>query len=235
MKRFLFIIALLCHLFTAGAQTDNSRLSKPAQSTAPALSQPSGNYGAHDYVDLGLPSGTLWATCNIGASTPEGYGDYFAWGETKPKSIYNWSTYFDTSGGGMIFKKYNIVGGKTELDSEDDAAFMTWGNGWCTPSDLQFTELRKNCRWTWTSLNGVNGYVVASKVNGNSLFLPAGGYLEDKSPYGANLGGNYWSRTLDPYYSGNAYFLAFDDENFVWGGYHRNIGRNIRPVRISAL
>ena len=84
----------------------------------------------HEWVDLGLPSGTKWATCNVGASKPEEYGDYFAWGETKPKSTYDWRTYFDTDDVGKTFKKYNINGGLTELQPEDDAATANWGSGW---------------------------------------------------------------------------------------------------------
>ena len=145
--------------------------------------QPDPQPDDHDYVDLGLPSGTLWATCNVGASSPEEYGDYFAWGETEPKDTYDWWTYFDTEDDGSTFKKYNNDGGLTELLPEDDAATVNWGSGWQMPSLDQIDELI-NCNYTtteWTTLNGVNGRKVTSRSNGNSIFLPAAGDRYDTS------------------------------------------------------
>ena len=125
----------------------------------------------HEYVDLGLPSGTLWATCNVGASKPEEFGEYFAWGETKPKDKYDWSTYkwcdgsyntltkygFDNG-----YDKYGIVDNKERLDPEDDAATANWGVDWCMPSKEQFKELYNSSYTTteWKAVNGVNGYIV---------------------------------------------------------------------------
>lgn len=191
------------------------------------------NGGTHEYVDLGLPSGTLWATCNVGAASPEDLGDHFAWGETQPKSTYNWSTYFDSEGGSSeTFKKYYNNGGKTELDLEDDAAYVNWGEGWRMPSIDQLEELvdNNNCSWTWTIMKGNKGYLVESKHNGASLFLPA---------YGSN--GYYWSRSLRTsfpsgmLFSNTAYYLSFLSSSFgLYGGRYRYYGINVRPVRVSA-
>jgi hypothetical protein len=162
-----------------------------------------------------LPSGTLWATCNVGANSLEEYGDYFAWGETTPKSTYNWSTYFDTDNGNT-FKKYNNYGGLTELLPEDDAATVNWGSVWQIPSFAQIQELcNSNYTMTeWTQLNGVNGRKITSKSNGNTIFLPAAGYRNSTSYDNAGSEGYYWSRSLDTYYSNSAFDGYFYLANF---------------------
>lgn len=188
----------------------------------------------HEYVDLGLPSGTKWATCNVGASSPEEYGDYFAWGETVPKDYYDWSTYFDTDGGGSTFKKYNNNGGLTELQPEDDAATANWGSPWRMPSPDQIKEL-SDSRYTateWTQVNGVNGRKVTSKSNGNSIFLPAAGDRWVDSLYDAGSYGNYWSSSLYPSYDGYACYLDFGSGNWDWYNDGRGDGRSVRAVRV---
>ena len=158
----------------------------------------------NDYVDLGLHSGTLWATMNIGADAPEEYGDYFAWGETAPKDNYSWSTYKWCNGSEYTMTKYcldwyygynSFTDGKTELESEDDAAYVNWGQVWRMPTYDQLIELRSECTWTETTLNGVNGQLVTGP-NGKSIFLPAAGYRWNKSLHDAGSKGLYWSRTL---------------------------------------
>lgn len=142
-----------------------------------------GGLNGHDYVDLGLPSGTLWATCNVGAATPEGYGDYFAWGETQPKTTYNWSTYKYANGNYDQLTKYcnwfdygynGFTDDLTVLQPGDDAATANWGSGWCMPTREQWVELYQNTANIWTTQNGVNGRLFTAS-NGNSLFLPAAG------------------------------------------------------------
>lgn len=183
----------------------------------------------HEWVDLGLPSGTLWATCNVGADNPEDYGYYFAWGEVEPKSTYNWDTYFDSvNGSDSNFKKYYNGRGKTELDLEDDAAYMNWGEGWRMPSDAQLTELRTNCTWTWDSTK--KGYTVVGP-NKSSLFLPAAGYYGDSSLYGAGSGGDCWSRSLISSYSDSAYLVDFSLSCVSGINYYRCYGLSVRPVR----
>ena len=199
--------------------------------------------GEHAWVDLGLPSGTLWATCNVGASRPEDYGDYFAWGENEPKDYYDWSTYKWCNGSDDTMTKYCInssysyngfIDGKTELDSEDDAAFVNWGEQWRMPTYDQLNELKTKCSWTWTTRNSVNGQL-ATGPNGNSIFFPAAGYrwldfLLDTSSFGY-----YWSRTLSTSSSGNSYHLSFFSGGHVGLGYSYSRGRGmtVRAVRVS--
>lgn len=203
----------------------------------------------HDYVDLGLPSGTLWATCNIGANSPEEYGDYFAWGETTPKNRFYWDNYkwiindandyrgwtkycLDLSFG---YKGYHDD--KTELDPEDDAATANWGSSARMPSEEQIQELVNYCTWEWTLTNGVYGQLVIGP-NGNTIFFPAAGarWIEQLNSVGDC--GHYWSRSLFideieylPHY---AMILHFGLENVYCNDYSlRYVGYNVRAVRVS--
>ena len=188
----------------------------------------------HEYVDLGLPSGTLWATCNVGANAPEEYGDYFAWGETEPKDVYSWSNYKWCNGSHNTLTKYctesdyGTVDNKVELDPEDDAAYVNWGENWRMPTLDQQTELRTECTWTWTTQNGVNGYLVTGP-NGNSLFLPAAGglyaWLYDEGSWGY-----YWSHTLYCTLPYGAYGVSFSSDDVGWD--FRYAGHSVRPVRM---
>ena len=192
-----------------------------------------------DWVDLGLPSGTLWATMNVGASNPEDYGDYFAWGETEPKEVYNWSTYKWCNGSNTSLTKYctnsdyGTVDNKIELDPVDDAAYVNWGENWRMPSYDQLEELRTKCIWIWTTQKGVKGQLVTGP-NGVSLFLPAAGVRYDSSLGSAGSNGYYFSRTLDINYPRGAYLLGFGS----WGGnWHydesnRMNGFSVRAVRV---
>ena len=194
-------------------------------------------------VDLGLPSGTLWATCNVGASRPEDYGDYFAWGETEPKDDYSWGTYKYCEGTEKTLTKYcsssmygyngftdNII----ELQPEDDAAIANWGDNWQTPSSHQFRELINSNYTTaeWTTENGVNGYKITSISNGNSIFLPAAGWYVGTNLIKAGSDFTYWSSLLTV---GNAWTPAYrlwnysDQISVTYG--ERNLGGTIRPVR----
>jgi hypothetical protein len=201
-----------------------------------------------NWVDLGLPSGTLWATRNVGASSPEDYGDYFAWGETEPKGYYGWETYkwagFDSDGNYYYLTKYNydiyngIVDNKTELVPEDDAAYVNWGSSWRIPSHDEFNELLGNCSWQTTTVNGING-LLGTGSNGNTIFFPAAGFRYDFT-LSDNVGsvGLYWTRTVHWYFSSGAHAFDFD---ISWGafwngameGYPRVDGFSVRPVRIS--
>ena len=186
------------------------------------------------YVDLGLS--VKWATCNVGATTPEGYGDYFAWGEKSPKSNYAWSTYKYCSGSSSTLTKYNTdssrgtVDNKTTLDLSDDAARANWGGSWRMPTKAEQDELQDNCIWTWTTQNGVNGCKVTSKTNGNSIFLPAAGYRGSASVLNGGSDGLYWSSSL---YEGNpsyAYTLYFNSGYEYCRSYGRNYGHKVRAV-----
>ena len=209
------------------------------------------NYNGHEYVDLGLPSGTKWATCNVGASKPEEYGGYYAWGETEEKSNYDWSTYKWCNGSYYTMTKYRTdsdngtVDNKTVLDPGDDVAHVKWGGRWRMPTEAELYELRNKCAWTWTTQNGVNGYRVTGP-NGNSIFLPAAGYRDGTDNSGRGSWGGYWSSSLDSYCSNDAYGLYFFDryyfdvfysdycidDNFYLPPYfcNRSYGRSVRPV-----
>ena len=201
-----------------------------------------------DWVDLGLPSGTIWATRNVGASAPEDYGDYFAWGETAPKDYYDWSTYkwhqgyYDANGayhsGYTKYCTYSYYGykgfvdNKTELDPEDDAACAHYPGG-RMPSLEQIKELCDNCTWQWTQRNGVDGQLVTGS-NGNTMFLPAAGYRWGESLYGAGSDGYYWSRTLSSDYPGTALGLYFYSGHWsYWSSNNRLFGHAVRAVRVS--
>ena len=171
--------------------------------------------GVHEYVDLGLS--VKWATCNVGASKPEDYGDYFAWGETKPKKRYSSSNYSYTSN-------------PTILPLSADAARANWGGSWRMPTRAEQDELREQCTWTWTTQNGVKGYRVTSTKNGKSIFLPAAGYRYDSSLNHAGRYGYYWLSSLNTGYSSNAYFLYFTWSSVVWYYYYRYYGLSVRPV-----
>ena len=207
-----------------------STAKKPAAKKAVRSSKPIPN-GA---VDLGLPSGTLWADRNIGANRPEGYGDYFAWGETSPKSEYNWSTYKYCNGSYDTRTKYNTkssygtVDNKTILDASDDAATANWGSNWRMPTLEEQRELNEKCKWSWTIQNGVNGYKVTGP-NGNSIFLPAAGYRNDSSVSNAGSHGGYWTAALDEGAPLHAWYMCFDPSCYGnIGTLYR--GRSVRAV-----
>ena len=143
-------------------------------------------------VDLGLS--VKWATFNVGATSPEDYGDYFAWGETEPKKTYSWATY--KWGTSSKLTKYNTTDGKTILDPEDDAAYVNWGDKWRMPSKEDVDELTQQCTWIWTTHNNVNGYKVTGP-NGNSIFLPTVGYKGAGPSYPAGEDGLYWTNTIE--------------------------------------
>ena len=174
------------------------------------------NINGHTAVDLGLS--VKWATCNVGATSPEDYGNYYAWGETSPKTSYtgdNCKTWAKSIGG---------IGG----DSRYDAATANWDSGWRLPTASEFDELIDKCTWTWTKLNGVNGYKVKSKKNGNSIFLPATGYYRGDTPCYQGSYGYYWSSTPDG--TCNAYYLCFDSGYHYTNWDNRYDGLSVRPV-----
>ena len=187
-----------------------------------------GSESNHEYVDLGLS--VKWATCNVGASQPEEYGDYFAWGETSPKSIYDWSTYKWCYGSSTSLIKYCTGDNKKQLDLSDDAARANWGGTWRMPTHDEWTELRQKCTWTWTTQNGVFGYKVTSKTNGRSIFLPAAPYRDDSSLYNAGSGGYYWSSSLYTVYSNEAMYVYFDSSYVDWSHGNRFRGFSVRSV-----
>ena len=200
---------------------------------------------SHEWIDLGLPSGTLWATCNIGSDNPEQYGDYFAWGETEPKDFYDTSNYKFNRGSGMM-TKYCTIGsfgssgktdGLTELLPEDDAATANWGSDWQMPSLAQVEELLDTFFTSskWTSLNDFYGTMITSKKNGNWIFLPASGFVEGNSIYRRDSFGSCWSRSLREDAPRDAYDWGFMWSGIFWGADRRYTGENVRPVRVGKI
>ena len=193
----------------------------------------SGIENGYTWVDLGLS--VKWATMNVGASSPEDYGDYFAWGETSTKSTYDWSNYKHyINGSSTPLTKYNTsssdgtVDNKTTLELSDDAAHVNWGGAWRMPTDAELTELREQCTWTWTTQNGVNGYNVTGS-NGNSIFLPAAGFRDSSSIGDAGSRGYVRSSSLstDPY---SAWYVGFGSSYVKRYTTYRYYGFTIRPV-----
>lgn len=195
----------------------------------------------HEYVDLGLPSGTLWATCNIGASVPEGVGDHFAWGETSTKEKYSWSTYkYGTLENGDESKltKYNSIDKKTTLDASDDAATVNWGGAWRMPTTNDVEELFSECTVIWTykyNSTGMSGRIFVGK-NGNSIFIPRAGVRIDSNLYEVGTTGLYWTSSLfeiedyRPFPDHVDFFSIYED--FLVGDVFvsRCDGLSVRPV-----
>ena len=190
------------------------------------------------YVDLGLPSGLLWATCNVGADNPEDYGEYFAWGETEPKDTYNWSTYQYCNGSYNTLTKYcnnsnygynGFTDNLTTLLPEDDAATANWGSNWRVPTKEEWQELYNNTTCTWTTQNSVNGRLFTAG-NGNSLFLPAAGYRYNSGLSDAGSSGYYWSSSLDTDGPNGAWRFGFYSGNYGMYRSGRSCGFTVRPV-----
>jgi hypothetical protein len=187
-------------------------------------------------VDLGLS--VMWATCNVGAEKPEDYGDYFAWGETEPKETYDWTTYKYCNGASRTLLKYcsdssygnnGFTDNKIMLESGDDAATVNWGGSWRMPTRDELQELLEKCTWTAITQNGVNGCKVIGP-NGNSIFLPASGYIDGTSPSYVGERGDFWASSLSLNSPRNAYNVFFRS-NVVNVTYsYRNYGRSVRPV-----
>lgn len=191
----------------------------------------------YETVDLGLPSGAKWASFNVGASSPEGYGYYYAWGETAPKAEYSWSTYrfgeersltkyCNTSGYG----KDGFTDALTQLEYADDVVRQMLGGNWVMPTHDDWIELKENCTWSWTTQNGVSGLLIVSKNNDNTLFLPGAGEKINNEVQESGQYGYYWSSS----YYGGPYgwgaYVRFDgllDHNSLYRPY----GMSVRPVK----
>ena len=206
MKKLFLIGTLLCVLCYSGSGSTRN-------------AGPANVHEGHEWVDLGLPSGLKWATCNVGASNPQDYGDYYAWGELSTKDEYtesNCSTYEKQIG--------NISG-----NPQYDVARNKWGGSWRMPIKAEFKELIENCTWEWTTKGGHKGYKVTGR-NGNSIFLPAAGYRNGADTFYAESDGYYWSAT--PYETDTqyAYRLYFNSGNRFTLWYYRCRGYSVRPV-----
>ena len=186
------------------------------QQAAPVAVSTTGNtINGHEYVDLGLS--VKWAACNVGASSPEDYGNYYAWGETATKAKYTESN----------SKTYGKNMGDISGNPQYDAARANWGGTWRLPTKAEFNELYK-CKWKWTTQGGRNGYRITG-LNGNSIFLPAAGWRSGSSLYDADTNGRYWNSTSmsDSRVANN---FSFGSSFLSTGGYFRLDGFPVRPV-----
>ena len=224
--RLMALVAMTAGLAFASCEDDNNNPSGGGTESA-------------EWVDLGLPSGLLWAECNLGAAKPEEYGDYYAWGETAPKSVYDWSTYLYCNGNYDQLTKYcnnpeygynGFTDNLTTLQPSDDAATAKLGNGARMPTADEWRELIANTTTEWTTMNGVYGRKLTAS-NGKSLFLPAAGYRYGSELYSAGERGLYWSSSLYADYPYDAWFFLFYADGQYMYYYYRCIGRSVRPVR----
>lgn len=228
MKRILFFVLalVLCSFVFFYCDKEDDIL----KNVSPSIEMHNG----YEYVDLGLPSGLKWATCNVGAESPEDYGDYFAWGETSPKSDYDTYKYYSSSTDELTKyctdSDYGPTDTKTTLDLIDDAARVNLGGSWRMPTSAEQDELREKCTWNWTTLNGIKGYKVASKSNGNSIFLPAAGYRDGADVYSVGSLGDYWSSSLGSDSPDGACSLGFDSDGVNWYYDDRFYGHTVRAV-----
>lgn len=185
----------------------------------------------HQFVDLGLPSGLLWATCNVGASSPTDQGDYFAWGETETKEKYTWTYYkygwYSPEARKCVLRKYSTNDGYVLLTLADDAAHVHWGSPCHIPTREDFEELcsSANCTWTWTG----SGYKITSKRNGNSIFLPKTCY-KGETMWNSHQATGYWSSSVDMNSESYAYDIDFNQNMFREYSGERCCGLSVRPV-----
>ncbi|MGN0186455.1 MAG: hypothetical protein ACI392_01745 [Paludibacteraceae bacterium] len=240
MKKIAFFMCCLCAVMFMSCTTNTT-----------------GTENGHEWVDLGLPSGTKWATCNVGASKPEDYGNYYAWGETETKRYYDafckWeSFYFDAEYGRWMRygDTYGAIEGKGTLEPGDDAARANWGGQWRMPTDEEWQELIEHCTWHWVSkvwheVEGYNGYgYEVEGPNGNTIFLPAAGnrgdggidgsdeddYTPDDDLGIAKVNGNYWSSSLDTERGAGSVYFSEGHAVYFGHDYRHYRGQSVRPV-----
>ncbi len=213
-----FVIVFITVLVIATNQNKTNNYSTTQTETKATQ----GYLNGHEWVDLGLPSGTKWATCNVGARTPSDYGNHYAWGEIWTKKSYSQNN-------------YNYSGNSKNLSANADVATASWGYGWRMPTEAEMSELRRNCEQELTDRNGVTGWVF-SGLNGNSIFIPAAGVYRGSELLGEGAAGSYWSSSL----CSNNYTMAVDlgfniddnMDNWIPKLYNNNryYGFSVRPV-----
>lgn len=221
----LVVVILIAAAFSSCTKEDNA--------------EGDGKINGHTYVDLGLPSGTLWAACNLGANSPEDYGSYFAWGETQPKSVYAWDSYAYVSyddNGNLHITKYNPsnhyygpVDNLTTLLPGDDAARVNWGSDWQIPTKAKWEELISNTTVTWTTQNGVDGRLFTA-TNGAELFLPTAGRRYNSSVYCNDTISFYWSSSLRTDFPSYAWGIWSGSGFCEVSNFARSVGQSVRAV-----
>lgn len=232
----IIILTLVFSLISCFIGSAQGVISKPTKSTThkiqtqrPAVKKTSGTISGHDWVDLGLPSGLKWATYNIGAYSPEDYGEYFAWGETNSKEVYD-SNNCRTNMSEYYLNSTGIINNRGVLKSSYDVAHERWGGSWRIPTKSEFQELIDKCNWIWSSNNGKMGYLIVGP-NNNSIFLPLAGQRYCSSLIKIEEDGYYWSSTV---YStekeAGAWNLRFSNNIHCLQWSNRLFGYSIRPV-----
>ena len=229
MKRLFFIITFILMLSNVSAQNEmliyknGGEIIKVLVAEVDSIKfvpvEDVPDHNGYEYVDLGLPSGLKWAAYNVGATSPEGYGEYYSWGEIETKASYDWENC------STMEVPMNDISGNEQYD----VARKKWGGSWRMPTKEEQTELLENCTWELTTVNSVSGYKVTGP-NGNSIFLPAAGYR-----YGTTLNfdgyyGGYWSSTPSEEDNQNSYYLGFDTSEQRINAYYRSDGQSVRPV-----
>ena len=251
MKKLFYIaaVALLtlgmvsCHKDddNTNNNTNNNTPTNPSNPTNPTdTTQIARQATQGAWVDLGLS--VQWYSVNLGATTPEGYGDYYAWGEVWPRNVYSWANYtygdYDSETSTYTMYKYNTlesygtVDNKTTLEASDDVATAVLGSGARIPTKAEWQELLDNTTAEWTTVNNVNGCKFTA-ANGSSLFLPAAGYRGGSSLYSGGTHGYYWSSSLNESYPGGAWNMFFSSDGQYVGSSRRNrgYGQSVRAVR----
>ncbi len=200
-----------------------------------------GNANGHDYVDLGLPSGKKWATCNVGADSPVEFGNYYAWGEITPKETYTWSNYIWCNDDEFALTKYcdnrnfgyeGFTDNIRTLLPEDDAATVNWDASWRMPTYSEMEELKANCIVTWMTKDGVNGRLFTGP-NGNSIFFPAAGNRFDSTIGGPNTYGSYWSSSVTAGFPSGARELFLDSNGCFFDHGDRSCGQPVRAILVE--
>jgi hypothetical protein len=200
-------------------------------------------YNGHEYVDLGLPSGTKWATMNVGATSETDYGLYFQWGDTQGytseqvgsgegQKAFTWTDYkYSDNGSSSVMTKYNATDGKTLLDLEDDSVAANWGGNWRMPTLKQFRELLDNTEKRWTTVNNVEGYKFTNKTDSSKyIFIPAAGLARNGSVDYVGYGGYVWSSSISSDYVDSGSYLTCNSDYVDVGSYSRYYGLSVRGV-----
>ncbi len=224
------IITILAICMLSGCRSEKKENIEESQNIKRDHNGPTtGNLNGYDWVDLGLPSGLKWATHNVGASAPEDFGYYIAWGEIEPKDYYSTinSITYKVSSKKLIHE--GIIDETGTLTKNHDVAHVIWGEGWRIPTIEEWSELIDGCNWNFAAFNGVNGYLVTGP-NKNMIFLPAAAFMQNKTIDNVGDFGDYWSSSVVDELTGNAYSLGYSSKSYGRRRYARYAGRTIRPV-----
>lgn len=230
MIKLIAILIAFCSMANLHAQTDNIARKSSSHTTNSSMKQSTqnslGKQNGHEWVDLGLS--VKWATCNVGSSTPSGFGSFFSWGEIKTKSDFTPDYRYEVDMNEYFNEKQKGTtppAADYDIQISKDAATTVWGSEWRMPTKLEFEELKNKCRWIWKG----NGYEVIAS-NGNSIFLPAGGWMNRKESINRGTLGVYWTATFTSIFRVSIYSISFHKDNIKFNEDSDCWGHSIRPV-----